>query len=48
MRDEESISAANEHGISMVFTGFRHFKHWVKHLLLMFYFKYLDNELNLS
>jgi phosphoribosylaminoimidazolecarboxamide formyltransferase/IMP cyclohydrolase len=27
MRDEESISAANEHGISMVFTGFRHFKH---------------------
>lgn len=27
MRDEESIEAANEHGISMVFTGFRHFKH---------------------
>jgi len=27
MRDEESIQAANEHGISMVFTGFRHFKH---------------------
>jgi phosphoribosylaminoimidazolecarboxamide formyltransferase/IMP cyclohydrolase len=27
MRDEESIQAANEHGISMAFTGFRHFKH---------------------
>ena len=27
MRDEESIQAADEHGISMVFTGFRHFKH---------------------
>jgi len=27
MRDEESIESANEHGISMVFTGFRHFKH---------------------
>ena len=27
MRDEESIQAANEHGVSMVFTGFRHFKH---------------------
>jgi len=27
MRDEESIQAANEHNISMVFTGFRHFKH---------------------
>jgi phosphoribosylaminoimidazolecarboxamide formyltransferase/IMP cyclohydrolase len=27
MRDDESIEAANEHGISMVFTGYRHFKH---------------------
>ncbi len=27
MRDEESIEAANEHNISMVFTGYRHFKH---------------------
>jgi phosphoribosylaminoimidazolecarboxamide formyltransferase/IMP cyclohydrolase len=27
MRDKESIQAANEHGIAMVFTGFRHFKH---------------------
>lgn len=27
MRDEESIAAANEHGIIMVFTGMRHFKH---------------------
>jgi phosphoribosylaminoimidazolecarboxamide formyltransferase/IMP cyclohydrolase len=27
MRDEESIQAANEHRVSMVFTGFRHFKH---------------------
>jgi phosphoribosylaminoimidazolecarboxamide formyltransferase/IMP cyclohydrolase len=27
MRDEESIRAANEHGLTMVFTGFRHFKH---------------------
>ncbi len=27
MRDDESIAAANEHGISMVFTGYRHFKH---------------------
>jgi len=27
MRDEESIQAANEHGIAMVFTGMRHFKH---------------------
>ena len=26
-RDAESIEAANEHGISMVFTGYRHFKH---------------------
>lgn len=26
-RDNESIEAANEHGISMVFTGYRHFKH---------------------
>lgn len=27
MRDDESIAAANEHNISMVFTGYRHFKH---------------------
>jgi len=27
MRDEEVIAAANEHGISMVFTGMRHFRH---------------------
>lgn len=27
MRDQESIDACNEHGISMIFTGIRHFKH---------------------
>jgi phosphoribosylaminoimidazolecarboxamide formyltransferase/IMP cyclohydrolase len=27
MRDSEVIDAANEHGISMVFTGVRHFRH---------------------
>jgi phosphoribosylaminoimidazolecarboxamide formyltransferase/IMP cyclohydrolase len=27
MRDQESIDAANEHGITMVFTGERHFRH---------------------
>lgn len=27
MRDEEVISAANEHNIAMVFTGMRHFRH---------------------
>jgi phosphoribosylaminoimidazolecarboxamide formyltransferase/IMP cyclohydrolase len=27
MRDEEVIAAANEHGIAMVFTGRRHFRH---------------------
>jgi phosphoribosylaminoimidazolecarboxamide formyltransferase/IMP cyclohydrolase len=27
MRDNEVIEAANEHGIAMVFTGMRHFKH---------------------
>jgi len=27
IRDEESIEAADEHGIAMVFTGMRHFKH---------------------
>jgi len=27
MRDEESIQAADEHGIAMVFTNVRHFKH---------------------
>lgn len=27
MRDEESIEEADKHGIAMVFTGARHFKH---------------------
>lgn len=27
LRDEETIQAANEHGIAMVFSGVRHFKH---------------------
>ncbi|HEX5126046.1 MAG TPA: bifunctional phosphoribosylaminoimidazolecarboxamide formyltransferase/IMP cyclohydrolase [Rhodocyclaceae bacterium] len=27
MRDEEVIAAANEHGLAMLFTGFRHFRH---------------------
>ncbi|MEQ8514653.1 MAG: bifunctional phosphoribosylaminoimidazolecarboxamide formyltransferase/IMP cyclohydrolase [Chromatocurvus sp.] len=27
MRDDEVITAANEHGIAMVFTGMRHFRH---------------------
>jgi phosphoribosylaminoimidazolecarboxamide formyltransferase/IMP cyclohydrolase len=27
VRDDEAIAAANEHGIAMVFTGIRHFKH---------------------
>jgi phosphoribosylaminoimidazolecarboxamide formyltransferase/IMP cyclohydrolase len=27
LRDQESIDACNEHGIAMVFTGTRHFKH---------------------
>lgn len=27
MRDDETIAAANEHGLAMVFTGVRHFKH---------------------
>ena len=27
VRDEESIDACNEHGIAMVFTGTRHFRH---------------------
>ncbi|MDD3576560.1 MAG: bifunctional phosphoribosylaminoimidazolecarboxamide formyltransferase/IMP cyclohydrolase, partial [Halothiobacillus sp.] len=27
MRDQEVIDAANEHGIAMVFTGIRHFRH---------------------
>ncbi len=26
-RDEESITACNEHGVSMLFTGMRHFRH---------------------
>jgi phosphoribosylaminoimidazolecarboxamide formyltransferase/IMP cyclohydrolase len=27
MRDDEVIAAADEHGLSMVFTGVRHFRH---------------------
>ena len=27
IRDEEVVGAANEHGMAMVFTGVRHFKH---------------------
>jgi len=27
MRDEEVVEAANEHGLAMVFTGMRHFRH---------------------
>ena len=27
VRDEEVIAAADEHGIAMVFTGQRHFRH---------------------
>jgi len=27
LRDEEVIAAADEHGVAMVFTGFRHFRH---------------------
>jgi phosphoribosylaminoimidazolecarboxamide formyltransferase/IMP cyclohydrolase len=27
MRDDEVIQAANEHGLAMVFTGMRHFRH---------------------
>jgi phosphoribosylaminoimidazolecarboxamide formyltransferase/IMP cyclohydrolase len=27
MRDDEIIAAANEHGMAMVFTGMRHFRH---------------------
>ena len=27
VRDEEVIAAANERGMAMVFTGFRHFRH---------------------
>jgi phosphoribosylaminoimidazolecarboxamide formyltransferase / IMP cyclohydrolase len=27
VRDEEVIAAANEHGVAMVFTGYRHFRH---------------------
>jgi phosphoribosylaminoimidazolecarboxamide formyltransferase/IMP cyclohydrolase len=26
-RDKESIAAANEHGMVMIFTGTRHFRH---------------------
>jgi len=27
IKDEEIIQAADEHGIAMIFTGMRHFKH---------------------
>jgi phosphoribosylaminoimidazolecarboxamide formyltransferase/IMP cyclohydrolase len=27
VNDEEVIAAANEHGIAMLFTGMRHFRH---------------------
>jgi phosphoribosylaminoimidazolecarboxamide formyltransferase/IMP cyclohydrolase len=27
MRDDEVIQAANDHGLAMVFTGMRHFRH---------------------
>jgi phosphoribosylaminoimidazolecarboxamide formyltransferase / IMP cyclohydrolase len=27
IKDQDSIDAANKHGIAMVFTGVRHFKH---------------------
>ncbi len=27
MRDQEVIDAADEHGMAMVFTGMRHFRH---------------------
>jgi phosphoribosylaminoimidazolecarboxamide formyltransferase/IMP cyclohydrolase len=27
MRDDEIIAAADEHGIAMIFTGIRHFRH---------------------
>jgi phosphoribosylaminoimidazolecarboxamide formyltransferase/IMP cyclohydrolase len=27
MRDEEIVKAADEHGMAMVFTGMRHFRH---------------------
>jgi len=27
VRDQEVIAAADRHGIAMVFTGFRHFRH---------------------
>ena len=27
VKDKEVIQASNEHGIPMIFTGYRHFKH---------------------
>jgi len=27
VRDEEVIAAADEHGVAMAFTGYRHFRH---------------------
>ena len=27
IKDEEVIAAANEHGMAMIFTGMRHFRH---------------------
>ena len=29
IRDDEVIAAANEHGMAMVLTGIRHFRHWL-------------------
>src|SRR5690606_34735732 len=29
IRDDASIEAANRYGIAMVFTGRRHFRHWL-------------------
>ena len=30
MRDDEVIAAADERGLAMVFTGMRHFRHWIQ------------------
>jgi phosphoribosylaminoimidazolecarboxamide formyltransferase/IMP cyclohydrolase len=27
IKDDEVINAANEHGVAMIFTGMRHFRH---------------------
>ena len=33
IKDDESITAANENGIAMAFTGILHFKHWLDDIL---------------